>query len=79
MTVRRLPRGTRLETVALGWKVERGSKRTFEAMAANADVSAAVFFEKVVDHLEQELTLQGLPSWWPAQEPADGELPIDTA
>jgi len=77
MAARRLPRGTRVETVALGWKVEKAQKKRFEQLAAHAGVSAAVFFEAVVDNLNSELTTRGVPSWWPAQELADGELPID--
>ena len=48
-------------------------------LAERAGVSAAVFLERVIDHLEEELTDRGLPNWWPAPEPRDGELPIDTA
>lgn len=79
MAVRRLPRGTRVDAVALGWKVEKAQKERFERLAAHAGVSAAVFFEAVVDHLNTELTSRGLPEWWPAQELTDGELPIDSA
>ena len=32
--------------------------------------------QKAIDHLEEELNERGLPTWWPEQEPKDGELPI---
>ena len=55
-------------------RVETASKKHFEAIAARSGMSAAVFFEAIVEHLE--LTDQGIPPWVP-ELPRDGELPID--
>lgn len=77
MAVQRLPRGTRVNPVPLGWRIERQRKQRVEQLAAHAGVSAAVFLEALIDHVDGELTSRGLPTWWPAPEPADGELPID--
>ena len=77
MAARRLPRGTRVNPVPLGWRIEERRKLRVEQLAAHAGVSGAVFLEALIDHVEEELTTRGLPAWWPAQELADGELPID--
>lgn len=62
--------------MSVGWAIERFRKDRLSQLAAHADVSNAVFLEAVIDHLEDELNDRGLPFWWPAQEPKDGELPI---
>jgi hypothetical protein len=59
--------------VSIGYEVERSSKQRFDAIAEKAGVSSAVFFERVVDHIE--LSADGLPVWWP--EPTNEELPIN--
>lgn len=79
MSVQRLPRGTRRKPVRVGWAIEEERKKRFEQLAEHAGVSAAVFFERVIDHLDEELTDRGVPAWWPQPELKDGELPIDTA
>ena len=79
MSVQRLPRGTRVQPVRVSWLIEEERKKRFEQLAERVGVSAAVFFERVVDHLGEELTDRGLPNWWPAPEPRDGELPIERA
>lgn len=76
MAPRRLPRGTRVDAVSLGYKIERPQKERLDAIARNAGVSSAVLIEKMLDHLE--LTDQGIPVWWEPL-PRDGELPIDSA
>lgn len=63
----------------LGWAIEERRKKRLESLAALAGVSAAVFLEGLIDHVESELNERGLPTWWPEQEPRDGELPIDSA
>ena len=68
-----------MQPVRASWLIEEKRKKRFEQLAECAGVSAAVFLERVIDHLEEELTDRGLPNWWPAPEPRDGELPIDTA
>ncbi len=68
-----------MQPVRASWLIEEKRKKRFEQLAERAGVSAAVFLERVIDHLEEELTDRGLPNWWPAPEPRDGELPIDTA
>lgn len=76
MTVRRLPRGTRVKPVRVSWLIEEARKERFDQLAAQAGVSSAVFLESVIEHLEDELTDRGLPSWWPTPAPSDEELPI---
>jgi hypothetical protein len=73
MAAARLPRGTRIEPVALGYKIERAKKERLDAIASNAQVSAAVLIEHMIDRLE--LTDQGVPVWW-TPLPRDEELPI---
>ncbi len=65
-----------IKPVALTYTVEKASKDRFEAIAGRSGLSAALFFEAVVEHLE--LTDQGIPPWVPPLS-RDGELPIDTA
>lgn len=79
MSVERLPRGTRKNPRRVAWLIAERKKMAFERMAKTADVSTSVFLERVIDHLEEDLTDRGLPSWWPTPEPKDGELPIDAA
>ncbi|WP_282837298.1 hypothetical protein [Microbacterium flavum] len=74
--VQRRERGTMIKPVALTYTVEKASKDRFEAIAGRSGLSAALFFEAVVEHLE--LTDQGIPPWVPPLS-RDGELPIDTA
>ena len=69
--VRRLPRGTRLNPKRVGWLIEESKKLRFEQMADRCGVSAAVFLERVVDHLETEVTDRGAPSWWLEPAPRD--------
>ena len=79
MQVRRRPRGTRVAPVRVAWEIVRDRKERFELLARRAGVSASVFLELVIDHLEDELTDRGVPEWMPQPEPNEGELPIDTA
>lgn len=74
MAVKRRERGTLVDGVQLSWEVERDAKERFERIATRAGLSAALFFESVVEHLE--LTDQGVPPWVPPLN-RDGELPID--
>lgn len=76
MTVRRLPRGTRVKPVRVSWLIEEARKERFDQLATQAGVSSAVFLESVIEHLEDELTDRGLPNWWPKSAPSDEELPI---
>lgn len=79
MTERRLPRGTRVDPVRVGWAIERGRKARIDELSLLANVSAAVFLESVIDHLDDEIAANGLPTWWPETTTEDGELPIDSA
>ncbi|WP_231555068.1 hypothetical protein [Microbacterium sp. ZOR0019] len=63
----------------VAWEIERVRKERFDQLARQAGVSASVFLELVIDHLEGELTDRGVPEWMPQPEPNEGELPIDTA
>ncbi|MDQ0729098.1 hypothetical protein [Microbacterium sp. W4I20] len=74
MAAQRLPRGTRVKPVRVSWLIEEAKKERFEALAADAGVSAAVFLERVIDNLETELTELGLPEWWPAPKTNPEEL-----
>ncbi|MCJ1698011.1 hypothetical protein MT349_19685 [Rathayibacter caricis] len=61
----------------VAWTVERQARDSFSDMALRANVSAAVFFERLVKHVESELTDEGIPSWWPSQPTLPNEeLPI---
>lgn len=79
MTAARLPRGTRVDPVRVGWLIEGDRKRLLDSVAANVGVSSSLFLERMIDHLEEELNSHGRPRWWPEDELRDGELPIDTA
>lgn len=68
-----------MRPVRASWLIEEERKKRFEQLAEHAGVSADVFLERVIDHLDEGLTDRGLPKWWPALEPKDGELLIDTA
>lgn len=76
-TVRRLPKGTRVDPVQTPWVIERSAKERFDAMARNAGMSSAALLESVIDHLASDLTSRGVPSWLPQPKPDEGELPID--
>lgn len=73
----RRPRGTRVDVVRAGWEIEREAKHKVEAIARRLRVSPSVLVEALIEHVE--LDLRGVPTWWPSQELADGEMPIDTA
>lgn len=76
----RLPWGTRVDPQRLSLLIEGDRKRRLEQLAAHMNVSAAVFLERVIDHLDDELDTRGRPTWWPEQDELhDGELPIDSA
>lgn len=79
MVAKRLPRNTRVDPIRAGWEIERARKERIDKLAEHAGVSASAYIERVIDHLEEELTDRGVPQWWPQPEPDDGELPIDTA
>lgn len=74
MSTARLPRNTRVKPVKVGYVIDGPYKDRFEQIAGAAGASAASFLEAVIAHLETELTDRGVPSWWPAPEPKDGEL-----
>mgnify|MGYP003618307567 CR=1 FL=1 len=78
MAVKRLPRGTRVAPTRAGWEIETARKERVDKLARRAGVSASVFIERVIDHLDGELNIHGIPNWWPDQRPIEGELPIDT-
>lgn len=74
MTAARLPRSTRVDPVKFGYVIDRPYKTRFEQLAQRAGVSGAVYLERLLEHLETELTDRGLPEWWPEPELKDGEL-----
>ena len=76
MTARRRPRGTLVDPVLPGWRIERAAKERLETLARNAGVSAAVMVELLTEHVE--VTDQGIPVWMPEQDRRQ-ELPIPAA
>ena len=76
-TVRRLPKGTRVDPIQTPWVIERSAKEQFDAIARNSGMSSAALLEAVIGHLSSELTNRGVPSWLPQPEPDEGELPLD--
>ncbi|WP_323512584.1 hypothetical protein [Subtercola sp. RTI3] len=76
MTVRRRDRGTVLKAARLSLLVEEASKLRLEQLAIHANVSSAVYFERLVANVE--LNDRGLPVWWPEEPTRNGELPIDS-
>lgn len=74
----RLPRGTRVEPIPIGYVVEKAARDRFKLIAARADMSAAALFDAVA--MNMPLDEHGYPTWLP-EKPGlkDGELPIDSA
>lgn len=59
------------------YAVEAAKKQRIDDLAARAGVSAAVFIESMIDHLDKELGDDGLPAWWPpASLDRQEELPL---
>lgn len=77
MTPRRLPRGTRIDPVTLGYDVERVNKDRWASLAAHVGMSPSALFDQMVENLP--LDDRGFPTWLPEQPLRDGELPIDSA
>ncbi len=73
MAARRLPRGTRVKPVAVGWRIEQTAKAKVDKTAAAMGVSAAVLLEEMIDRLD--LDERGVPTWWTPDN--DEELPIN--
>lgn len=74
MAPRRLPRGTRQHPVRVPYAIEGAKKERLDALARHAGVSTAILLERMIDHLDDELGEDGLPTWWPADE--QQELPV---
>jgi len=77
MAVRRLPRGTRIHPVTLGYDVERVNKDRWAGIAEHVGMSASALFDRMVENIA--LDELGYPLWLPEQPLLDGELPIDPA
>ncbi|MGP5257508.1 hypothetical protein [Glutamicibacter ardleyensis] len=58
----------------IGWRVKGANKQHIIGMAQAAQMSAAEFFDLMVENLE--LDDRGLPEWIPRDED-EGQLPID--
>lgn len=58
----------------IGWRVKGANKQHVIDMAHSAEMSAAEFFDLMVENLE--LDERGLPKWLPRKE-QEGQLPID--
>ncbi|MET2012956.1 hypothetical protein ABXJ56_15540 [Microbacterium chocolatum] len=74
MTARKLPRNTRVDPARLSLVIERRRKTRLEQLALHLNVSSAALLEAMIDHLDEELTVRGVPVWWPSPELKDGEL-----
>lgn len=72
----RRKRGTMVDPIRAGWEIERRTKERVEALALHLKVSPSYFLEQLVDHIEVDV--RGVPTWWPAVEIQDGELPINS-
>lgn len=71
----RVPRDTRLEPVKFGgFVVDKSYRETFERVVKRTGVSGAMFLERLIDHLGDELDERGFPVWWPDKQLKDGEL-----
>lgn len=69
-------RGSLVDPVVPGWRIERQAKERVETIAARAQMSASELVEQVI--LRLELTDQGIPPWVSPRD-RDGELPIDAS
>ncbi|MFK4299871.1 hypothetical protein ABH924_005061 [Arthrobacter sp. GAS37] len=63
MAPRRLPKGTRVNPVRLGWAIEEQRKDVIDNLANRAGVSSAVILEAIIDHIQADIPEVGLPSW----------------
>lgn len=75
MAPRRLPRGTRVDPVALGYVVERPAKERFDGIASSMGISSAALFDLMIETMP--VNDRGWPAWLPESPRPDGELPID--
>jgi hypothetical protein len=73
----RLPKGTRVKPVRLGWAIEEPRKNVIDDLANRAGVSSAVILEAIIDHIQPDIPKVGLPSWMLVEE--QGVLPIAQA
>ncbi|WP_448812163.1 hypothetical protein [Agromyces bauzanensis] len=73
----RLPRGTRIDPVTLGYDVERANKNKWKGIADHVGISPSALFDAMVENIE--LDDRGYPTWLPEQPLKDGELPIAPA
>lgn len=76
MVQRRLPRGTRIDAVTLGYEVERSSKERWAQIAEHVGISQSALFDVMVQNMQ--LDERGYPVWLPEKPARDGELPIDS-
>ncbi len=77
MTAERRARGTRVDPVQISLSVERETKHTLDALAANAGLTKSRFFELLMEHIARDqLSDRGVPRWMPQPEPDENELPI---
>lgn len=72
----RRKRGTMIDPVPVGYKIERSRRSRVQQLAENAGVSGAVMLEFIIDQVQ--VTDQGLPVGWP-ENSRDEELPIEMA
>ncbi len=71
----RVPRDTRIEPVKFGgYVVDKVYREKFERIVDRTGVSGALFLERLIEHLEDELDERGFPAWWPDKQLEDGEL-----
>ena len=76
MTPTRRPRGSLVDAVALGYKIERPVKKRLDDMARDAGVTGAAMLEFILANIDVDD--RGVPTIWPV-DAKEGELPIDSA
>lgn len=76
MNTSRLIRGTRKDPVQVSFTVASEAREIFASAAKHAGMSKAVFFEVLMEHIEENLTDRGVPNWMPQPEPDVNELPM---
>ena len=73
----RRPRGTMVQPTNLGYEVELTSKKRWEALAQEVEISPSELFDLMVEHLP--LDAYGRPTWFPERPLKDGMLRVPAA
>lgn len=73
----RRPRGTMVQPTNLGYEVEFTSKKRWEALAQELEISPSELFDVMVEHLP--IDAYGRPTWFPERPLKDGMLRVPAA